>query len=742
MNKAKLLALAALSPLAFAAQAFAADDAAIATAAAEQPNTVEELVVSPELVFRNRSNDPNPVLSYDLEYFQRFEPVSVGEMLKRVPGVTFTSDVLEFDGVSMRGLPPGYTQILINGRRAPGGESDRSFFVDRIPAELVERVEIIRSPRADEPSDGMAGSLNIVLKEGATLRGGLVKLGALINEDGKMRPSAAAAWAGGSDDTSWWVAANYQGRRNPKKKVSLRYDDDFGPLDNTELQSDTRDGVDTSLNGEFTHRWDGGRVRFNALVVDTDRDEDETSLTYDDLAHTSFDDFEIQAERISQQTYALGFDGQFDVGPGQLDVEVGYNRYDEDTKTSVFVGDLEDLSDRELDEYVALDIQDVEWDLGAAYSVKGEGWRVKLGADYLMKDRDGAEVEFDVSGGVVGGADPEPGAIYTIEERRFEPFVRVTLEPTSNFTADFGVRYQMTDREVSSDLGSESYDAGELNPSLHLTYKPTTDDQFRFSVARTVRRPDYDLLAPYLAEEEPTDDDDLRGNPMLDNEKAWGLDVGYERRLGARGVIGLNFFYRDIQDLIETVATAEVSSSGLGRVYEPKNIGDGKTWGLELDFSTPLDVIGLPDTGVFFNYTWMDSEVKDPFTGQNRPFTNQPTQVYNIGFIHSVRPWGVSFGSSLYARDMGYEYGLDEEVTVDYDPDLEAFVEKRFGEKFVVRLAAINLLDKEKRETYRTFEGDSVDEIIAARINRDVHDSERESERSGVLWQVTVRAAF
>jgi len=62
------------------------------------------------------------VLTYDYEFFQRFEPLSVGEMLKRLPSITFASDVLEYDAVSVRGLPPGYTQILINGRRAPDGQ--------------------------------------------------------------------------------------------------------------------------------------------------------------------------------------------------------------------------------------------------------------------------------------------------------------------------------------------------------------------------------------------------------------------------------------------------------------------------------------------------------------------------------------------------------------------------------------------------------------------------------------------
>lgn len=59
------------------------------------PVEVTDILVTGEL-FRNQTEDPNPVLSCELENFQRFEPVSVGEMLKRVPDVTFTSDVLEY----------------------------------------------------------------------------------------------------------------------------------------------------------------------------------------------------------------------------------------------------------------------------------------------------------------------------------------------------------------------------------------------------------------------------------------------------------------------------------------------------------------------------------------------------------------------------------------------------------------------------------------------------------------------
>lgn len=747
--KLKLLLGAAVAPLVLAGGVCAQDVGSV------EPTAVEDVIVNGEIVFRNRTTDENPILSYDLEYFQRFEPVSVGEMLKRVPGVTFTSDVLEFDGVSMRGLPPGYTNILINGRRAPGGEDDGAFLVDRIPAELVERIEIIRSPRADQPSDGVAGAINVVLKEGAQLEGGAVRAGVLVNGDGEARGAGSISWAGSTENTSLWAALNYQGRRNPKEKRSERYDDDpanGGALDNIELQDDTRDGEDLSANAEFTVRMDNGRLRFNGLAVDTNRDEDETSLTFVDNGSGVFDELEeteVQAERISQQTYALGLDGEFDAGPGELDFKLGWSGFREDSSSRVDVADAGDPL--ELDEYVELDITDDEYEAGAAMTFGEDALRLKVGVDWLAKERDAAEVEFDIDNGMIDDPDPEPGAIYTIEETRWEPFVRLTAELGSTLTVDAGLRYESMERDVTSDLGTVSSDASELFPSLHLTWRPTAADQFRASFARTQRRPDYSFLAPYIADEEPADEDALRGNPLLESEKANGFDLGYEHRIGARGVFGVNVFYREIEDLIELTDTGtEVDEDGgpvdpgddAYNLIEPRNIGDGTTWGVEVDLSTPLDMIGLPETGVFFNYTWLDSEVVDPFTGVERRFRNQPQNVWNVGFIQNLPEWGASFGASLYGRDEGFESGLDELVKVEYDQDLEAFVEKRFGDRFVIRLSAQNLLDKEKRETFLKYDGDSVEEILDNRANGDLDEYELESERSGILYQLTVRAAF
>jgi outer membrane receptor protein involved in Fe transport len=744
-----LLRGAALAAIVAATPVFAQDSATPTAGTAAEETRASDIIVTGQIFFRNRTEDPNPVLSYDLEYFQRFEPVSVGEMLKRVPGVTFTSDVLEYDQPQFRGLPPGFTQVLINGRRAPGGEADRSFFVDRIPAELVERIEIVRAPRADQPSEGVAGTLNIVTKESATFEGGFAKLGALINgDDGEIRPSGALAYAGHiGADTDFWAAVNYQERRNPKKKISYRFDDTpttgegayatDPEFNNREDQADTRDGSDLSGNAEITTRFgDGGRFRIGGFFVDTDRDEDETSLTFEG-ADLDFDGAEIQHEDISQQTYAITADAVIPLGGLKLGLAGAWNGYREHTDVTASEAGERDLSDLELVETEVTRIKDDEYS-GTAYLSFGDdaAFRVKAGIDFLSKSRDGANSVYDVED---DESEINNSATFTIDEKRYDPYLRLTYQPSNMLSIDAGLRYEITDRQVVGTNGGASYNADQLNPSLHLRYAPTATDQFRASIARTVRRPSYDLISPYEQEESPGDEDTTTGNPALRNESAWGLDIGYERRLGAKGIVGINLFYRDLKDMIDLVPFAD---NGDGQDFRPQNIGDGQTWGVEVDFSTPLNLVSIGETGLFANYTYLDSKTNDPFTGEERRFNNQPHHIYNVGFIQNWQRAGASFGATISGRSGAQEVNFDEIVDLRYDPDLEAFVEKRIGANFVLRLSAQNLLNRQKKEDFRKYDGDTLADFLDARATGDLDEYEIEREKSGPLFQVTLRAAF
>jgi outer membrane receptor protein involved in Fe transport len=283
------------------------------------------------------------------------------------------------------------------------------------------------------------------------------------------------------------------------------------------------------------------------------------------------------------------------------------------------------------------------------------------------------------------------------------------------------------------------------------------------SVARTVRRPNFNQLVPVFLEGE-FGDNDFIGNPALEQESAWGADLGFEYRLGRRGVVGVNLFYRDVRDLIEIVNTgipsetavedyedevaefieenpgADPTTPGYPQfdpdsfLYTADNVGDGRVYGVEFDLSTPLTALGLSDTGVFLNYSWLDSKVTDAL-GERR-FNDQARSVLNVGFMQDLPTLGASFGVSYRRQGDARSRVLAEEVETSYGSDLEAFVEKRFGERWAVRLTGTNLLDASKDEAFHKFD------TLEDQIDRDYDEYELESEHSGPVYQLVARYAF
>lgn len=753
----------------FAAPAFAqagpagdqaAEDEAIATA-----DTI--VVLGRATLFRNRSEETEPVLEYDSEFFQRFEPLTAGDALRRVPSVTFLSDVIESDGPRLRGLPPSYTQLLINGERVPGGESDRSFFLDRIPAELIERVEIVRSSSARRTGDAVSGALNIVLRDGFDIDGGYLRAGALRFDDGEVQPSLGVVYGSEFAAGRIILGANLQGRYNPKIKDSLRYGDspendpDFrtSEFDNREDQTDTRDGTDYSFNTRYNQDLDnGGAFEIGGFLTFTDREENERSFEYDDPTAISgpvpggnlLTDNQ-QRQQIEQLSYTIDTSVEWPAFGGVLDLRAGYARFEDDTVDNEDEIDFEDgeiEQEREL-----IDIQDAELTLEAAQSWElGGGLDFETGVYWQDKQRDTeilagdqevafagvwdqfSQVPFDLRTGAPSVSAIDAG-VNAVEETRFDVY-GVFNGRSGAISWEAGLRLETTDTTITDFTQSLTQDSDYsfLLPSASVRFELTPSDRIYASAARTVRRPSFTNLNPALLEEE-IEDDDFLGNPLLEPESAYGFDVGYERRLGGNGIVGLNVFYRQVEDLIELFNTGVEGSEGPGTtVYQPRNIGDGDVYGFEFDLSTPLSFIGLPDTGFFANYSWLDSEVTD-FLGTRR-FNDQSDYVFNVGFIHTIPVWNSAFGVTY--REQGDAFGrvVAEEVTTVYGADLEVFLEHTLADRVTVRLVGQNLLNASKDETFNKFDN------LADQIARDFDEYELETEDAGPVFHLIARVAF
>ena len=742
----------------------------------QEARDAHTIVVLSSIGFRNRDDGAEPVLVYDTDYFQRFEPLTAGDALKRVPSVTFLSDVIESDGARLRGLPPGYTQILINGEKVPGSNDDRSFFMDRIPAELIERVEIVRSSSARRTGDAVAGSINIELRDALTLDGGYIKAGGIYFDDKELEPSLGFVYGGQVGPGRVLIGGNLQGRHNPKKKYSFRYGDspendpDYATnaFDNREDQIDTRDGTDYSGNISYAIDGDTTDLEISAYYVRTDRTEDERSFEYGHpIAITGpvpggallTDNANIN--EIDQENYTIDGKQSQEWADGKTTQSISYARFDDQQRETEVEIDFDTDEDPPVLEqmFSARDIVDKEFSARIEHAFTlSDSANFVIGGFYQDKDRSNsireAEDEFDLEGvvpgynqfadnpidfaGSFGTLEPIDGGLGALEERRIDAFALIEGS-SGSITYEAGLRYETTRLTVEDFTGTvedarRRTDYEKLLPSASIKFDVSDRDRISASVARTSRRADFNYLAPVLLEEEVADND-LLGNPDLRPETAWGIDVGYERRLGRRGIAGVNVFYRDVTDLIELTNTGLEGSEGQGTyVYQPMNVGKGKVWGIEFDLSSDLGFIGLPDTGVFGNVSWLDSEVTDIF-GERR-FNDQSKYVYNFGAIQDIPSARVSFGATYRKQGSAYGRVIGEEITTTYGADLELFIEKRIGDTLTIRAVGSNLLNGKKREVFNKF--DSIDD----QNDRDFDEYELEAEEAGPVFQLVARYAF
>jgi outer membrane receptor for ferrienterochelin and colicins len=106
-----------------------------------------------------RRDDTASKIVVNNEEIVKYGDTNVLDVLKRVPGVTVSSSGRGGE-IRMRGLGNGYTQVLINGERAPQG-----FDISSLSPDVIERIEVLRAASAEFSTQSIAGTVNIVLKK-------------------------------------------------------------------------------------------------------------------------------------------------------------------------------------------------------------------------------------------------------------------------------------------------------------------------------------------------------------------------------------------------------------------------------------------------------------------------------------------------------------------------------------------------------------------------------------------------
>lgn len=156
----------------------------LASAQEDAPVTMPETVVTGSRLEQNRPENANIIQVIDRTDIERIQPDSLGELIGYKTGTAVEtgtgSGYPRRSVVSLNGLPPSYTLVLVNGVKLLTEHIHTGQNVDMIPPEVVERIEIMRgAASAQYGSDAIGGIVNIITRKykGTAESGGYVSAG-------------------------------------------------------------------------------------------------------------------------------------------------------------------------------------------------------------------------------------------------------------------------------------------------------------------------------------------------------------------------------------------------------------------------------------------------------------------------------------------------------------------------------------------------------------------------------------
>ena len=192
---------------------------------------------------------------------------------------------------------------------------------------------------------------------------------------------------------------------------------------------------------------------------------------------------------------------------------------------------------------------------------------------------------------------------------------------------------------------------------------------------------------------------DFIGNPNLKPELSWGIDGGYEHYPAGGGNIGVSFFYRSIEDVIQRQTSFQ---DGL-YVSRPENIGTAKVKGIEIDAKGNLSqlVDGAPRLDLRANFAVNKSTV-DFLPGPYNRLDEQPPWNGTAGADYRFTAVPLTLGKSFTARGAGtVRVSTSQVVYRTINRQWEMFGLWRFSAKVSVRLTVQDLLAQDNTTVSR-----------------------------------------
>lgn len=661
------------------------------------------------------------------EEIDKFGDATVGEVLRRLPGVTTPGAPGRGGPPRLRGLGSGFTQLLIDGQRLPPG-----FSLDSLTPEQIERIEILRAPTAETGAQAIAGTINIITREGFQKRLNDLRIGTGVSNG---KPSLGTFWshndnAGNLTYTlSAGLFANQRANENRSETQITRTTDDVLLEDRSTRSTSAGKNAGMNLGARLQWRLGAGG---DSLIVSPGLFANQGDNSY------RFDTVEHLPRRASAPDYAAYGSGNSDYSFFGPRVQLQYRQRLADwrvegggTLRSSRSRNFSARDERRADDSALRSQEDrsVSREKGLQLNAKGSRTLGGEGAEHslvLGMEAEGAQRD-DTRSTVIGGR-PDPaladvGENFEASTLRLAAYAQDEWALNKHWAFHAGLRWEGITTRGDDGLGGQPENRNSVTtPLVHLLWKPNPDvrDQVRLSLTRSWRAPGtgaligrpninrlYDPAAGSNVENSP----DSAGNPNLRPELATGIDLAFERYLQGGGLLSANLFQRRIKDLMRsTVEPETVSWSTYTRyVRRTRNIGSATARGLELESKFRLDqlIAGTPPVELRANLALFRSEV-DSVPGPDNRLDEQSKATANLGADYRLRGTPLTLGGNVnWVPSTLTRWAADETTRTSTKRQWDMFALWTFNPTVGLRLMANNLLPRDyATESFSDFDPD------------------------------------
>ena len=661
-------------------------------------------------------------IRYPAEYFVDFNPMTAQDMVYRIPGVQTSSRGRSGGGSGGRGFGSGgSSEIIINGKRAAGKSNATGQQLQRITAQQVNYIEIIRGTSGELDVRGSGQIVNVVLFEELSSTAVNYEINMESYADQERKPGGSLALSGKAGQLGFVLSGEidprYENQVRKEHSVLADYsDNDY--IREDRIRDQTNYNLSANLDYEIN---EFSSARLNALY----REDDNPTEVFRKITDVRSNPNVVTAQREDQG----GERNNWEVGG---DYEL--NRTNGDRFKLLFIANQRNDDQIRARNNIADDgAETLNLFLDRTYITEE---RIVRGS-YTTEMFFGQDIEFGIeraqttleSGialGLAGDGLSDPSlrglvrqnirnADSTVEEIRYEPFLIHNYIFSDKMSLETSLLYEASEISQWGQV-NKSRDFGFFKPTFDLRFDLTPQIQLSARIRKFVMQLSFN---DFVANEDSDLDSNVQsGNDDLRQEWGWVYETRGEYRLpNDVGAVDVGAFYHIHNDRIERI---DVTVDENNPQSTNGNIGKGDMYGLTANASLRMRMFGLPNLQLTANLEVKDSNITDPLLGINRRFRDYDRGRLNFGFRHDIPSRGITYGGNWSNRFEGniMRYDVDDIEIRGGDPYVSIYAQFVDSRGLTYRLFSRNHTDNTQCRERRRFLGKISAQILEEIENR------------------------